>query len=86
MTAKITLGDGSRWGVNLQYAIQTEPKGLPDAGRPGETFLAGEQSILILGDNILFGQQLSQVFSEALQINQGAHLLLPCSGPRDWRC
>ena len=80
---KITLGDGSKWGVNLQYAIQTEPKGLPDAYILGETFLAGEQSILILGDNILFGQQLSEVFSEALQINQGAHLFCyPVADPQ----
>ena len=71
---RFVLGDGSQWGINLNYAAQHEPKGLPDAYILGETFLNGESSVMMLGDNILFGQQLKVIFHDALKTNAGAHL------------
>jgi len=52
------LGDGERWGLQLSYAVQDEPRGLADAYRIGARFVAGQSSALILGDNIFFGHQL----------------------------
>jgi glucose-1-phosphate thymidylyltransferase len=50
------LGDGSQWGINLQYVIQENPAGLPQAFVLGEDFIAGDQSCLILGDNLFYGK------------------------------
>jgi glucose-1-phosphate thymidylyltransferase len=68
------LGDGSRWGVNFEYAVQEHPRGLADAFIVGEQFVAGEASALILGDNIFFGQGLPELLDNAAAHTGGAHV------------
>jgi glucose-1-phosphate thymidylyltransferase len=65
------LGDGSRFGINLQYAIQEKPEGLAQAFLIGEEFLAGSPACLILGDNIYYGSGMTEMLIKA-QNNQGA--------------
>lgn len=66
------LGDGRRWGLNLQYAIQPEPGGLAQAFLIGRTFIGGASSCLILGDNIFYGQDLAVRLQRAAQKTSGA--------------
>jgi len=59
------LGDGSQWGINLQYAVQASPDGLAQAFLIGEKFLDGAPSALVLGDNIFYGHDLQDLLSAA---------------------
>ncbi len=59
------LGDGSQWGMNLQYAVQPSPDGLAQAFLIGEQFLDGAPSALVLGDNIFYGHDLQQLLGAA---------------------
>lgn len=59
------LKDGSQWGVSIEYAIQEHPRGLADAYLVGERFLDAAPSIMMLGDNILFGNNLQALLNEA---------------------
>jgi glucose-1-phosphate thymidylyltransferase len=53
------LGDGRRWGINVSYAVQPEPKGIPQAFIIGAGFISNDSCALILGDNIFYGHDLS---------------------------
>ncbi|NNE90179.1 MAG: glucose-1-phosphate thymidylyltransferase RfbA [Verrucomicrobiales bacterium] len=64
------LGDGSRLGMNIEYAVQPEPKGIAQAFLIGETFLDGDGCTLILGDNIFYGKL--DFFRRALEFEDGA--------------
>ncbi len=68
------LGDGSKWGISLQYAVQPSPDGLAQAYLIGEDFLKGEPSALILGDNIFHGQSLQSLLESAVNRKVGASL------------
>lgn len=60
-----TLGDGSRWGLSLQYATQPTPRGLADAFIIGRNFIGSSPSALILGDNIFYGDGLGDLMQRA---------------------
>lgn len=70
------FGDGSQWGINLQYAVQPSPDGLPQAFVIAEEFLDGSPSALILGDNIFYGHDFSHVAQEADSRTSGATVFI----------
>lgn len=77
------LGDGSRLGVDIQYAPQEEAKGLAQSLLIGEDFIAGDQICLILGDNIFYGHNLTSVLSQAVAGLEGASIFgYPVKDPR----
>ena len=59
------LGDGSQWGLTLSYVVQPSPDGLAQAYTLGESFLDGDPSAMVLGDNIFFGHGLPEVLASA---------------------
>src|SRR5210317_458883 len=59
------LGDGSQWGINLQYAVQPSPDGLAQAFIIGEQFINGDSCSLVLGDNLFFGHDLQKSLQSA---------------------
>jgi glucose-1-phosphate thymidylyltransferase len=69
---KHLLGDGSQWGMRLDYAAQPKPDGLAQAFVIGADFVRGHPSCLILGDNILYGHGLSEVLRAANERQKGA--------------
>lgn len=66
------LGDGSDWGIAISYAPQPRPGGLAQAYIIGADFVAGERSILILGDNLFYGNSLPEMMAAAAGRNNGA--------------
>jgi glucose-1-phosphate thymidylyltransferase len=69
---KSLLGDGARWGMNIQYAVQPSPDGLAQAYLIGREFVAGEPSCLILGDNIFYGHGFGEQLRGAASRARGA--------------
>ncbi|MDR2333437.1 MAG: glucose-1-phosphate thymidylyltransferase RfbA [Burkholderiaceae bacterium] len=66
------LGDGSQWGLKLEYAVQPSPDGLAQAFLIGEKFLDGSPSALVLGDNIFYGHDFHELLGNASARAQGA--------------
>lgn len=69
---KQLLGDGSQLGINLQYEIQPEPKGLAQAFTIGEKFIGKDPCALVLGDNIYYGYGFSGMLAKAAELKDGA--------------
>lgn len=65
------LGDGSQWGINLQYAEQPSPDGLAQAFLIGESFIGNDNVCLILGDNIFYGASLEEKLQRAMGQDEG---------------
>lgn len=68
------LGDGSQYGISIEYAPQPRPEGIAQAFVIGASFVAGKPVGLILGDNIFYGQSLEQSVGKAAQLTQGAKI------------
>jgi len=66
------LGNGSQWGINLQYAVQPSPDGLAQAFLIGQDFIGKHPSVLVLGDNIFYGHDLHQLLANASARSSGA--------------
>ncbi len=66
------LGDGARWGISIQYAVQPSPDGLAQAFLIGKDFIGGSPNALVLGDNIFYGEALSRLLKQAAAKERGA--------------
>jgi len=66
------LGDGSRWGLNIQYCVQASPDGLAQAFTLGKNFVGNSPSALVLGDNIFYGHKLVEQLNDANEASSGA--------------
>jgi len=66
------LGDGSQWGLDIQYVVQPKPEGLAQAFILGKDFLDGSKACLILGDNVFYGHGLGELLANAIKQEEGA--------------
>ncbi len=71
---KHVLGDGSRFGLNLQYAVQSRPEGIAQAFLVGEQFIGSACCALVLGDNIFYGHDLAKTVLQACEQSAGARV------------
>jgi glucose-1-phosphate thymidylyltransferase len=79
---KKVLPNGKNLGINITYAEQEKPKGLPDAFIVGEKFIGNSSVALILGDNFFFGQSLTKKLVECTKLSRGAKVFLhPVKNP-----
>jgi len=69
---QLLLKDGSQWGINISYIVQSEPKGLAQAFTLGKDFIGNDDCALVLGDNIFYGQKLQETLITASTQTQGA--------------
>ena len=76
------LGDGTKWGLNLQYAVQPSPDGLAQAFIIGRDFIGDDHAALVLGDNVFYGHELQQLLERAHARRDGATVFAyPVSDP-----
>ena len=75
------LGDGSQWGVNLEYAVQPKPEGLAQAFIIGEEFIGNDKVALVLGDNIFHGERLDESLQECTNPDGGTVFAYKVSDP-----
>ena len=66
------LGDGSGFGMRIEYAVQEKPRGLADAFLVGEGFIGSERVALVLGDNVFYGQSFTHILETAAARTKGA--------------
>ena len=66
------LGDGTQWGITIEYALQPRPEGLAHAFIVGRDFIGGDNCCLILGDNIFYGEGLEELVTRAAGLTKGA--------------
>lgn len=79
------LGDGSTWGIKLEYKIQPSPNGLAEAFILGEDFIGSDSVCLILGDNIFYGQGFTKILKKATLLKEGALIFAyPVSNPKSF--
>jgi glucose-1-phosphate thymidylyltransferase len=71
---RVLLGDGSQFGIRLQYQVQPKPEGIAQAFILGETFIGSSACALVLGDNLFYGHDLAKDLREAAQKTQGARV------------
>ncbi len=69
---KNLLGDGSQWGVSIDYAIQDKPEGIAQSLIIAEDWLSGNPLVLILGDNLFFGPHLAEIIEDSISTNMGS--------------
>ena len=73
------LGDGSRIGMHFEYAVQETPRGLADAFIIGEKFIGDDSVCLVLGDNVFYGAQMSDILADAMRsIRNGGAAIFGC--------
>ena len=75
-TFKGLIGDGSRFGIKIDYKVQDKPRGLPDAFNLGKSFIKNENVALILGDNFFYGQSLAKKLEKSSYHKNGATIFL----------
>ena len=75
------LGDGSQWGINLEYAVQPNPDGLAQAFIIGEEFIGNDKVALVLGDNIFHGERLDESLQECTNPDGGTVFAYKVSDP-----
>ena len=75
------LGDGSQWGINLEYAVQPSPDGLAQAFIIGEEFIGNDKVALVLGDNIFHGERLDESLQECTNPDGGTVFAYKVSDP-----
>jgi len=69
---RLLIGDGKKWGLDVSYAVQDKPNGLAQAFIIGEKFIGNDSVCLILGDNIFFGDRLTEYLKRAKALEKGA--------------
>jgi glucose-1-phosphate thymidylyltransferase len=68
------LGDGRQIGLSISYCVQRNPRGIAEAFILGKEFIGSDSVALVLGDNIIYGNQISKILSEAAELQTGAHV------------